>query len=81
LRERARLPEPLRARLLEPLRARLLEPLPPRPVDHVEKLARGVHLIATAALRAGGNPNLVIHYPIMPRPWPFLKEDDAEHCR
>jgi hypothetical protein len=27
-----------------------------------------VHLIAAAALRAGGNPDLVIHPPIMPRP-------------
>ena len=63
-----RLPEcrrlPELARLLE--RSRLLGPLLARPVDHVEKLARGVHLIAAAALRTGGNPNLIIHKPIMP---------------
>jgi hypothetical protein len=63
-----RLPELARllglARLLE--RGRLREPLLARPVHDVEHLARGVHLIAAAALRTGGNPNLVIHLSIMP---------------
>jgi MFS family permease len=60
--ERRRLPE--RGRLRG--RGRLLGPLLARPVHDVEHLARGVHLIAAAALRTGGNPNLIIHKPIMP---------------
>ena len=73
--EGRRLPESGRLRR----RGRRLGPLLARPVHDVEHLARGVHLVAAAALRTGGNPNLVIHHLIMPRPWPFLKDDEANH--